>query len=123
MLYLALAERTYEMVRQMREYLLEEEGEVVKSVFTVNGFNFAGRGQSSGMAFINLKPWSERTEPEEGTPSSICASMAMATLSGKLAEHMIRPVIPPLVPNTAVPGTPPPQRPRCSSLLEAAPSL
>ncbi|CAD5378915.1 multidrug efflux system protein [Pseudomonas sp. OF001] len=60
------AERTYEMVRQMREYLLEEEGEVVKSVFTVNGFNFAGRGQSSGMAFINLKPWSERTEPGQG---------------------------------------------------------
>jgi multidrug efflux pump len=26
------------------------------SVFTVNGFNFAGRGQSSGMAFIMLKP-------------------------------------------------------------------
>ncbi len=57
------AERTYEVVRQMREYLLEEEGEVVKSVFTVNGFNFAGRGQSSGMAFINLRPWNERTEP------------------------------------------------------------
>ncbi|SFP64113.1 multidrug efflux pump [Geopseudomonas sagittaria] len=57
------AERTYEVVRQMREYLLEEEGDVVSSVFTVNGFNFAGRGQSSAMAFINLKPWSERSEP------------------------------------------------------------
>ena len=57
------AERTYEVVRQMREYLLEEEGEVVKSVFTVNGFNFAGRGQSSGMAFINLRPWNERSAP------------------------------------------------------------
>ena len=60
------AERTYEVVRQMREYLLEEEGDVVSSVFTVNGFNFAGRGQSSAMAFINLKPWSERSEPGQG---------------------------------------------------------
>jgi multidrug efflux pump len=32
----------------------------VNSVFTVNGFNFAGRGQSSGMAFIMLRPWHER---------------------------------------------------------------
>jgi multidrug efflux pump len=57
----ATAERTYEVIREMREYLLEEEGDVVKSVFTVNGFNFAGRGQSSAMAFIGLRPWSERT--------------------------------------------------------------
>ena len=57
------AERTYEVVRQMREYLLDEESEVVRSVFTVNGFNFAGRGQNSAMAFIGLHPWSARSEP------------------------------------------------------------
>ena len=45
----------------MRSYLLEDEGDTVSSVFTVTGFNFAGRGQSSGMAFIMLKPWAERT--------------------------------------------------------------
>ena len=56
------AERTYQVTRQMREYLLAEEKDVVNSVFTVNGFNFAGRGQSSAMAFIGLKPWNERTE-------------------------------------------------------------
>ncbi len=50
------AERTYEVLRQMREYLLNEEQDVVRSVFTVNGFNFAGRGQNSGLAFIGLKP-------------------------------------------------------------------
>ncbi|MDH4559186.1 efflux RND transporter permease subunit [Pseudomonas sp. BN417] len=57
----ASAERTQVVVDQMREYLLEEEKDTVKSVFTVTGFNFAGRGQSSGMAFIMLKPWEERT--------------------------------------------------------------
>ncbi|NQD73849.1 efflux RND transporter permease subunit, partial [Pseudomonas sp. CM27] len=55
------AERTQVVVDQMREYLLKDEADTVSSVFTVNGFNFAGRGQSSGMAFIMLKPWGERS--------------------------------------------------------------
>ncbi len=44
----------------MREYLLTKESGAVKSVFSVNGFNFAGRGQSSAIAFVMLKPWEER---------------------------------------------------------------
>ncbi|WAG80324.1 efflux RND transporter permease subunit [Metapseudomonas furukawaii] len=56
----ASAERTQVVVDEMRQYLLEQEQDTVKSVFTVTGFNFAGRGQSSGMAFIMLKPWDER---------------------------------------------------------------
>jgi multidrug efflux pump len=55
------SERTQTVLDNMRSYLLNEEGAGVKSVFTVNGFNFAGRGQSSGLAFIMLKPWDERT--------------------------------------------------------------
>ncbi len=58
-------ERTYDVVAQMRDYLLNEEGDSVRSVFTINGFNFAGRGQNSAMAFVGLKPWEERTRPEQ----------------------------------------------------------
>ena len=54
------AERTQQVIDRMREYLLTDESAAVSSVFTVNGFNFAGRGQSSGLAFIMLKPWGER---------------------------------------------------------------
>ncbi|MDX9673276.1 MULTISPECIES: efflux RND transporter permease subunit EmhB [unclassified Pseudomonas] len=54
------AERTQVVIDEMRSYLLEKESGAVASVFTVNGFNFAGRGQSSGLAFIMLKPWHER---------------------------------------------------------------
>ena len=54
------AERTQQVIDRMREYLLADESGAVSSVFTVNGFNFAGRGQSSGLAFIMLKPWGER---------------------------------------------------------------
>jgi multidrug efflux pump len=55
------AERTQKVIDQMVNYLLKDESKTVNSVFTVSGFNFAGRGQSSGMAFIMLKPWEERT--------------------------------------------------------------
>ncbi|MDI2144069.1 MULTISPECIES: efflux RND transporter permease subunit EmhB [unclassified Pseudomonas] len=54
------AERTQVVIDEMRSYLLDKESSSVASVFTVNGFNFAGRGQSSGLAFIMLKPWHER---------------------------------------------------------------
>jgi multidrug efflux pump len=52
------AERTQNTLDKMREFLLTDPG--VQSVFTVNGFNFAGRGQSSGLGFVMLKSWEER---------------------------------------------------------------
>lgn len=63
------AERTQQTVDAMREYLLKEESDVVNSVFTVTGFNFAGRGQNSAMAFISLKPWGERKEAGQDVAS------------------------------------------------------
>ncbi|CAD5110518.1 efflux RND transporter permease subunit [Zestomonas carbonaria] len=71
------AERTQAVVDEMREYLLKDEDHVVKSVFTVTGFNFAGRGQSSGMAFIMLRPWDERPGAENG----------VAALAHRAQEH------------------------------------
>ena len=59
------AERTYEVVSQMRDYLLEEESDTVRSVFAITGFIFAGRGQNSGMDFIGLKDWEERILPHQ----------------------------------------------------------
>ncbi|WP_454766863.1 efflux RND transporter permease subunit [Cupriavidus campinensis] len=63
----ATAERTQAVLDQMRNYLLNDEGKIVSSLFTVNGFNFAGRGQSSGLAFILLRPFKER----EGDATSV----------------------------------------------------
>jgi len=56
----ATSPRTDEALAQVRDYLLKDEGHMVNSVFTVSGFNFSGRGQNSGLAFVNLKDWSER---------------------------------------------------------------
>ncbi|MEQ7921306.1 efflux RND transporter permease subunit [Xanthomonas sp. WHRI 1810A] len=56
------AARTQAVLDEARTYLLDKESAAVQSVFTVNGFNFAGRGQSSALAFILLKPWADRDE-------------------------------------------------------------
>ena len=58
-------ERTQKTVDAMRHHLLTEESDLVESVFTVTGFSFAGRGQNAGIAFVGLKPWDERSEPEQ----------------------------------------------------------
>ncbi|MDN3224726.1 efflux RND transporter permease subunit EmhB [Pseudomonas nunensis] len=70
------AERTQVVIDEMRSYLLEKESGAVASVFTVNGFNFAGRGQSSGLAFIMLKPWGERN-----------ADNSVFALAGRAQQH------------------------------------
>jgi multidrug efflux pump len=52
--------RTAKVLDQVREYFQNKEKDNVDGVFTVTGFSFGGRGQSSGLAFIHLKPWSQR---------------------------------------------------------------
>jgi hydrophobe/amphiphile efflux-1 (HAE1) family protein len=52
--------RTGAILDEIREYFLNDEKASVDGVFTVSGFSFGGRGQSSGLAFVHLKDWSER---------------------------------------------------------------
>jgi hydrophobe/amphiphile efflux-1 (HAE1) family protein len=56
----ATISRTSEVLDQIREYFETKEKDNVDGVFTVNGFSFGGRGQSSGLAFVHLKDWSVR---------------------------------------------------------------
>jgi multidrug efflux pump len=56
----ATSERTAKVLAQVRDYFLNQEKDSVNAVFTVGGFSFGGRGQSSGLAFVNLKPWGDR---------------------------------------------------------------
>ncbi len=56
----ATKERTLESVSAIERYLLNQERDNVESVFSVAGFSFAGQGQNSGMAFVQLKDWSKR---------------------------------------------------------------
>src|SRR5690606_12739817 len=54
------SDQTEAILQRITDHLLTEEGDSVQSMMSVNGFNFAGRGQSSGALFIQMKPWEER---------------------------------------------------------------
>lgn len=56
----ATQESTQKVLDQVSDYYLHNEKDNVKSVFTVNGFGFAGRGQNMGISFASLKDWDER---------------------------------------------------------------
>lgn len=56
----ASAERTQRVLDEVRNHLLTKESKSVSSVFAVNGFSFAGRGQNMGLAFVKLKDWKDR---------------------------------------------------------------
>lgn len=57
----ASLERTGKTVDAVSEYYRVKEKDTVESVFTVAGFSFTGVGQNAGLAFVQLKDWSERT--------------------------------------------------------------
>ncbi len=56
----ATQERTQKVLDEVTDYYLNKEKANVESVFAVNGFGFAGRGQNTGIAFVSLKDWADR---------------------------------------------------------------
>ncbi|WP_142846660.1 efflux RND transporter permease subunit [Telmatospirillum sp. J64-1] len=91
----ATLERTMETNKAVEKYFLETEKDNVEGLFTIAGFSFAGRGQNSGMAFVRLKDWSVRQEPEQ-KPAAI-AARAMGALS-RIKDAMVFTFMPPSVP-------------------------
>ncbi|MEO6773332.1 MAG: efflux RND transporter permease subunit [Kofleriaceae bacterium] len=52
--------RTLAVSKTVEHYFLGVEAKNVEALFTVAGFSFIGSGQNTGMAFIDLKDWSQR---------------------------------------------------------------
>ncbi|WP_431223460.1 multidrug efflux RND transporter permease subunit AcrB [Serratia sp. L9] len=75
----ATQERTQKVLEEVNEYFLTKEKDNVNSVFTVNGFGFSGQGQNTGLAFISLKDWSERSGEANKVPA--IAGRAMGAFS------------------------------------------
>ncbi|EPC4028257.1 efflux RND transporter permease subunit [Aeromonas salmonicida] len=71
----ATKQRTEVVLADMRDYFLKNEKDNVDSVLTVAGFSFAGSGQNSGMAFIKLKDWKERSSPDRSANAIIGRAM------------------------------------------------
>ncbi|MDM5149269.1 efflux RND transporter permease subunit [Aeromonas salmonicida] len=71
----ATKQRTEVVLADMRDYFLKNEKDNVDSVLTVAGFSFAGSGQNSGMAFIKLKDWKERSSSDRSANAIIGRAM------------------------------------------------
>ena len=83
-----------ETVKQVEDYLLSQEKDNIKGVFSIGGFSFAGSGQNSAMVFIQLKDWSER-KGADNTAQAI-AMRAMGAFMG-LKDAMAFAFTPPAV--------------------------
>ena len=75
----ASQERTQKVLDEVTDYYLTKEKANVESVFAVNGFGFAGRGQNTGIAFVSLKDWADR--PGDENKVEAITGRAMGTFS------------------------------------------
>ncbi|MCB8879539.1 efflux RND transporter permease subunit [Acidisoma cellulosilytica] len=70
----ATAEQTGELLHDVTAWTLAHEKGTVQLVFTVNGFNFAGRAQNAGFVAIRMTDWSKRTRPDQ-TPGAVAMAI------------------------------------------------
>ncbi|WP_118179666.1 efflux RND transporter permease subunit [Paraburkholderia phosphatilytica] len=88
-------ETTGRTLENISHYLLNDEKSIVESVFTVNGFSFAGRGQNSGLVFVRLKDYSQRTHADQKVQALV------GRMFGHFASYkdgVVIPVNPPSIP-------------------------
>jgi multidrug efflux pump len=90
----ASEQQTLKVIEQVEHHYLEDEKDAVKGMFAVTGFSFAGKGQNMGMAFVNLKPWDERTGP--ALKAQAVAGRAMQAFA-KIKSALIFAFAPPAV--------------------------
>ncbi len=79
----ATLEQTKAIMKKVNDHLLTEEKDAVDSVMVISGFNFGGRGQNNGLAFINLKDWSVRDDSMRA--QAIAGRLSAAFQKEKLA--------------------------------------
>jgi multidrug efflux pump len=90
-------EHTVSVLKKMEQFYFSQPE--VEDVIDVAGFSFAGQGQNSALAFVHLKPWSERPGAQHGVDSII--GRAFGGL-GAIPDAFIFPVNPPPIPELGV---------------------
>ena len=93
----ATQERTVNVLKKMEQYYFSQPQ--VQDVIDVAGFSFAGQGQNSALAFVHLKPWSQRPGPENAVPAII--GNAFMNL-GQIPDAIIFPLNPPPIPELGI---------------------
>ncbi|MFI8619559.1 efflux RND transporter permease subunit [Marinomonas sp. NPDC078689] len=86
--------RTNEVMRDIEHHFMVNEKKDMKSIFTISGFNFMGTGQNAGLAFVVLKDWAERPNPEDSAGAVVGRSFAAL---GKIRDARIFSLLPPSI--------------------------
>lgn len=90
----ATKERSVGVMNQIEKFYLENEKDNVRSIFSVIGFSFSGRGQNNGISFISLHDWSERTDASQHVQA--VAARARNEFA-KIKDAMVFPFVPPAI--------------------------
>ena len=90
----ATQSRTLDVAKQVEHHYMVDEKKNVDVVFVVAGFSFAGAGQNSGLSFVHLKPWNERSGSENHAAAIV--QRAMKSFS-QIRDAMVFALVPPAV--------------------------
>ncbi|WP_250501761.1 efflux RND transporter permease subunit [Caballeronia sp. AZ7_KS35] len=88
-------EMTQRALDDVAGHLLKKESALVESVFTVNGYSFAGHGQNSGLIFVRLKDFAQRTSANEKVQALV--GRTYGAFAG-YKNALVFPVNPPSIP-------------------------
>ncbi len=89
----ATVNRTGTVMSRVEEFMLKQAE--VESMVSILGFSFAGSGQNTGLAFITLKDWKERSGAAHSAQGLVGRSFG--ALAG-IRDAFIFPVSPPPIP-------------------------
>ena len=89
----ATQERTRAVMEQVEGFMLQQPE--VQSMVGVLGFSFSGLGQNAALAFVTLKDWEQRPNPENSAQA--LAGRAFGALMG-IRDAFIFPLSPPPIP-------------------------
>ncbi|MDR2188559.1 MAG: efflux RND transporter permease subunit [Azonexus sp.] len=91
-------ETTTRTLDNISNYLSDKkngEGNIVESVFAINGFSFAGRGQNAGLVFVRMKDYQYRKNDDQKIPALVGRLFARYSA---YKDATVIPVNPPSIP-------------------------
>src|ERR1700749_1242985 len=86
--------RTLAVAKQVEHFYMVDEAKNVETTFIVAGFSFAVAGQNSGIAFVHLRPWSDRSGTANHAQGIV--QRAMKSVS-QFRDSMVFALVPPAV--------------------------
>lgn len=89
----ATSTRTLDVIEEVENYFLKQPA--TAEIVSVRGFSFNGNGLNAALAFVPLKPFSERQGP--GDSAAAIAGKATGVLMGTIPDALVFAVIPPAI--------------------------